>query len=625
MAREQTIDWKDLKLKDGSSITVSNPNFALPEGLTVMDNFISESECGELLNDVNLLTDFSWEGFEQRRKVRRFKINEESSSPIPNVIQTVLKRFIETTGYQNVKEIALEEFPESQLQKHFTAAQTAVTTFESTENCKCQGRDGKCSCCFVGIIPILKSVIASTNRPKVRETDCWNLCSKNHRTGLLLKRRSLILKTDDFLWNWRSRISSAEQGLEKHKNVLLLKFFSLPQANVQSPSLPPSSKATTDSENEGPIHHDESFLEEVPLLEDLLTIIVTTSPIKSNPSTELLERVFETFIQGGKDFAYKCRKVIVCDGCRKRGDAVSRKHNNIKQAMRNGIVDESQLRNYKEFKENLKSLCTSAREDSPFFNTHVEELESRNGYGFALKHVLHECVATPYVIVIQHDRTFMRKAPIRETLTAMFNNPKIKYVGMNMRSNLMYCDQFVSKYGKAYKDEFKKCVLRPRELILDNEFYGPKSTNIFKKHEGSDKMRKNLETLKQTYRLSLQNSSYLEFLKSKEAQAVPFGKTQLSLIPTFFWYDNIHICSLTHYRDFIFDPDYKMVARGGFVEDKVSPVMKRSVERFGLTEGHSRFGSYLLDDHSGCFFTGHLDGGNYLTKEEKSKLESRTE
>ena len=56
----------------------------------------------------------------------------------------------------------------------------------------------------------------------------------------------------------------------------------------------------------------------------------------------------------------------------------------------------------------------------------------------------------------------------------------------------------------------------------------------------------------------------------------------------------------------------------GFVEDKLSPVIVRTIERFGLKEGHSRFGCYLLDDHSGLFFTGHLDGGSYFTAEQRS-------
>lgn len=91
------------------------------------------------------------------------------------------------------------------------------------------------------------------------------------------------------------------------------------------------------------------------------------------------------------------------------------------------------------------------------------------------------------------------------------------------------------------------------------------------------------------------------------------GFHQLSLTPTLFWYDNTHIVRTSHYRDFIFNPVYKMVARGGFVEDKLSPIMKRSCERLGLKDGHAKFGCYILDDHSGDVFTGHLDGGSYNT------------
>ena len=66
-----------------------------------------------------------------------------------------------------------------------------------------------------------------------------------------------------------------------------------------------------------------------------------------------------------------------------------------------------------------------------------------------------------------------------------------------------------------------------------------------------------------------------------------------------------------------------MVKKGGFVEDKLSPVLIRTVEKLGLRAGHARFGCYLMDDHSGYYFTGHLDGGNYLTRAKKKELESR--
>jgi hypothetical protein len=123
--------------------------------------------------------------------------------------------------------------------------------------------------------------------------------------------------------------------------------------------------------------------------------------------------------------------------------------------------------------------------------------------------------------------------------------------------------------------------------------------------------------LAQTYKKSNQCLEQEEWLKSHPTAP---GLHQLTLTPTLFWYDNTHICDTAHYLDFIFDPRYQMVARGGFVEDKLSPNIAKSVERLGLAEGHARYGCYLLDDHSGTFFTGHLDGGSYWTEKQRLKF-----
>jgi len=443
----------------------------------------------------------------------------------------------------------------------------------------------------------------------------------------------LIIKKRDFLFYWRNRIVKTatmvdgnikitpDQKQESCNPIVLLKFYGL--TNLLAKSTVPSNS------NFGYIptlqYKEEALrrrLIRMPKLEDLLTIIVTTSPVKSHPSTELLEKVFETFKMCGQDFAYKCQKIVVCDGCRLRDESTTKKHTNSKQSMRNGIVTADQNKNYFVFKQNLKQLCQEHGESSilsPFNRTTVHELDIRQGYGFALRHALRECVDTPYVIVIQHDRTFMRPTPVAETVRTMWYNSNIKYVGMSMRSNLMMRDQFIGQYGACYSDEMLDCILRPPELLLDANKFGPNSESTENVDYGDKggKLRENLLALEETYRKSQQHLDNIEWLK---ASPVPEDKCQLSLTPTLFWYDNVHICETSHYRDFIFDPYLKMVVKGGFVEDKLSPVIKRTVERLGLKEGHSRFGCFLLDDHSGIFFTGHLDGGNYLTPQQKQEV-----
>jgi len=641
-APPKNVHWSTLTLEGNStgrsscSIRVSNPNLQIPKGLEVYTDFVTSEECSDILTDHERGNPI-WEGFEQRRKVQRWSRDDPD---LPDSLKLITTRFEERTGNRPLQ-VSLEEYPTSQLQKYFNHLPTLVTTFESAPHCSNDDDDDddeeEENQCFSSIIPIASSVAEIINRPKERRVDCWNLFSdENHSSGVVLDRRSLYLKTEECFWEWRSRITSVvDSDMEKEEldenirgRYILLKFTRLPVTTSSGGDIREETKKESDCF--GYVADPESMyrpVHEMPSsLEELLTIIVTTSPIQSHPSTELLERVFDTFQYGGKEFALKCRKVIVCDGCRcgnvggggggENQNQVSKKHATAKQSMRNGIVNTQQLENYNAFKVALRNLCETAPPDSPFHTAMVEELEERHGYGFALRHAVRECIETPYVIVIQHDRTFMRTCPIYDILRTMWRYRNIKYVGMNMRSNLVYRDIFLAKYGKAFSDEMAACTLRPPELALDANQYGPDSSSTRSMKYRNEKMRENFASLAENYALSHQN---LEYVAWKQANTIPPEKWQLSLTPTFFWYDNTHICETAHYRDFIFNPRYKMVARGGFVEDKLSPVIKKTVERLGLTEGHARFGCYLLDDHSGMFFTGHLDGGGFLTESQREE------
>jgi len=190
-----------------------------------------------------------------------------------------------------------------------------------------------------------------------------------------------------------------------------------------------------------------------------------------------------------------------------------------------------------------------------------------------------------------------------------------------MRSNLFYRDIFLGKYGGKEEEEWNDMVLHVPELLVPASSYGPGSASSKAMMSiSSEKLRRNILTLAETYKSSAQAATSKQPTVGSDDNGNTTRRHQMTLVPTLFWYDNVHICDTQHYRDFVFHKSYKMVARGGFVEDKLSPVLKRTVERMGLREGHARFGCYLLDDHSGIFFTGHLDGGSYITAEERKEL-----
>lgn len=605
---KKKIDWVDYSLSDDNhdtTIQVSNGKVPLDEGLSVQSGFVSPEEAASILDELDG-GDCSWiqQGFLQRRHVQTFDLTKNET--IPGALQRLVDRFERQQSTPNVHQVIVQDFPHVLIPYHANVGTSVATIFESSSMSEEY---------FVAQISLVGNTMQHLNKPRRRQVDCWQLETKDHWTDIHMMEGDLCIKRGPILDDWRYRMARSSDIENESQRVVLVKMVHL--GDPLQHSIPTT---TTQSSGQRRIA-DAPIPATMPPLPDLLTIIVTTSPIKSNPSTELLEQIFDTFHFAGAEFL-QCPKVIVCDGCRikggkhlahENGSKVSQKYSNTKQALRNGIATSEQAQKYEEFKERLIQLCQEKNNNtsSPFVNTTVEVLQERHGYGFALRHALRHCINTPYVCVIQHDRTFMRTTPIRQTLEAMYANPdKIKYVGMNMRSNLIYRDIFMSKYGKEANQELGQLVLRPPQLLLDEPIPPTKV-------ECNAALSRNLEALGQRYVGTTQNQGHLEWLAQQSSSD---NISQCSLTPTLFWYDNVHICETAHYRDFIFDPVAKMVARGGFVEDKLSPVILRVVEKWGLAKGHARFGCYLLDDHSGCFFTGHMDGGSFLVQSERAKL-----
>jgi len=513
-----------------------------------------------------------------------------------------------------------------------------------------------------------------------------------HSTNILIPKQSLVLRSGEFLHCWKSHVTTSYQhghcndkrGIilphkfgggrlvrdeayrrialkiriyhhddYQHKDIIIDMLKNGENINMEHQQLLPvettsssssliSLEGNTDREssNHETKEDENKAPEEVIPLKDLLTIVVTTSPIISNPCTDMIEKVFSTFYFAGYDFATSCPKVIICDGHRilddtdedistdnnnKNNNKVTRKHSNAKQALRNGIATQQQAKNYIEFKRRLHSLCSTNNLSTSklFHNTQVIELTERHGYGFALREAVRHHVHTPYVCVIQHDRTFLRSTPVWETVQAMRKNSSLlKYVGFTMKSNLMYHDIFMSKYGRRSYDIVKTTMVqRPTDLLLSNSIYGSNGISckeiLSNSNTNNRRGNESLLSLQKTYMSSESYQAYKEWLLCNDCIN---DMTQLSLIPTLFWYDNIHIAETSHYRDFVFNDSSKMVARGGFVEDKLTQVMVRQVEKLGLVEGHRMFGCYLLDDQSGFFFTGHLDGGRYMSDEAREQF-----
>lgn len=666
--------------QESMDLEVSNPHVPLSihdHGIRLIPNFCSDDEIQSVLQDLERER-ASWEGFQQRRRVYRYNLNADNNtkSELPPSLRGIVDRFEQqfTNATQRYRphHLVIEDYPSANSVR-INASQKIVTTFESPRMCpvccalKPDGQEddkqtnNSTTCtCFVAQITLLpEAAVEHWNQPLRRDPQCYNLKSPQHWTDVRLPRGSLLLKTQESLWQWRTSLvpsgippSNAQHGPTDQplQRIVLLKLYRLPEQGVTDIAVSEGDDDTRNNDGNRNSQHPEQVFGYIPGPQDvipppdavmpdmkeILTIIITTSPIRSHPSTELLERTMSTFALAGPEFL-DCQKLIVCDGVRVRDEDesanITKRHNNVKQCLRNGIVTPTQQENYHQFKENLKHLCEVADGDSPFRNTQVVELDSRHGYGFALRHALKYCVKTRFVCIIQHDRTFMRPTPMHEALHCMWRHPNVKYIGMSMRSNLLYRDIFQGKYGPDAAAELGKLVLRPPELLVDGNLYGPDSQSfrhLMDADDFTDQVRGSNQTLLDTYHANAERWAKVDasFARGREKNelstpAVEEQKHQMILMPTLYWYDNTHLAETAHYRDFIYEPRYKMVARGGFVEDKLSPVLVRTVERLGLADGHSRFGCFLLDDCSGLFFTGHLDGGSYLTDEQRQAMQSQ--
>eukprot|EP00930_Biecheleria_cincta_P075221 TRINITY_DN62391_c0_g1_i1.p1 TRINITY_DN62391_c0_g1~~TRINITY_DN62391_c0_g1_i1.p1 ORF type:complete len:675 (-),score=71.09 TRINITY_DN62391_c0_g1_i1:56-2080(-) len=272
------------------------------------------------------------------------------------------------------------------------------------------------------------------------------------------------------------------------------------------------------------------------LLREKLTVILSTSAIGRHPSTDLLDEVLASFQLA--EGIQNCDLIIVCDGYRSTNEAGEQ----FKESkFRSGIVDPTSATNYETYKETLRARATVNRIPA----VHVLELDSRHGFGFAVRAAL-ELVRTPYVIVVQHDRPFTRPCNIPRLVRAMEAAPdRFKYVGLPTSTTCGHKYHVLSKYG-----------LRIESVLADAD--------------------------------------------------------GLELVPLVQWYDSTHVCLTAHYRNFVFGPR-KLVARGGFIEDKLGQAELQAIRSLGLEKAHPEFGTYVA---SGDGFrdpcVGHLDGRDGL-------------
>lgn len=291
-------------------------------------------------------------------------------------------------------------------------------------------------------------------------------------------------------------------------------------------------------------------------LSSLCTIITTTSPTPSNPSTELIAETMRCMRVEAPELL-ECRNILVCDGY--KIGAVSK--------FRCGIVTEERAEAYETYIASVKKHA-EAKVFPEWEHVEVLTLEERQGFGFAVKAAL-EHVTTPWVFILQHDRTFMRPFHrVEALLRTMEADPRLRMVGLPTTTNdpTNYLETMATKLGRNK-------VVHPR-----------------------------LEST---------------VVQSESLSGIRF-------LPLIQWHDSSHFASTEYYRNFVFGTEEKLVAKGGFIEDKLGQQQGFDLREKGWSS-HAKYGTWLLDDgvYAPARMVGHLDGKRFLRKEEKAALEAQ--
>ncbi|KAJ6633178.1 hypothetical protein Bhyg_16022 [Pseudolycoriella hygida] len=192
---------------------------------------------------------------------------------------------------------------------------------------------------------------------------------------------------------------------------------------------------------------------------ELLTIILTTSPTPSAPSTELITSVLHSLPLT----LHKLDLIITFDGF-----TISRNdHGRLKK----GQIPQSMADTYAPYIENVKSLFNTTVTEEHFDNrmhTFVSEAVNpssmhgghitfvrhkyRQGFGFCIKSALEYC-KSKNVLVMQHDWIFVRPSPpISDLLNLMATEEEINYITFVARQTVGYKDATVIRRGDFIED-----------------------------------------------------------------------------------------------------------------------------------------------------------------------------
>lgn len=213
------------------------------------------------------------------------------------------------------------------------------------------------------------------------------------------------------------------------------------------------------------------------MMNELLTVIVQTSPLPSHPSTALLEALFRSFDR--VTHLKECNIFILADGCeddkhfvdKKGGAAEINEKKNKSVNYKHGTVSQDTASDYRLHLHLLQNKIDN--QHVPFNSSgngtiQLLKLPHRHGSARAISAAFEILsVHTPYVLIAQHDNFFVRDVTYLQQL--------INYMEIENTKSWLQCVHFPSTATLNYVQKVKRrygldiqqlCKKAPQDMSL---------------------------------------------------------------------------------------------------------------------------------------------------------------
>ena len=323
---------------------------------------------------------------------------------------------------------------------------------------------------------------------------------------------------------------------------------------------------------------------------------VSSLPRRTHPSTRLIEEVFASIAALGGCGA--CRKIIVADGVKVREE----------NKFRSGVVTADAEAAYRRYLHRVRALTRNP--ESCLHGADLMALDERHGFAHALRRGLMR-VETPFVLVAQHDRSFVRPTDVREVVLAM-RARNAEAVEMEARLAANGTDG-TSSVGIEPTTSGSGGATSPTSRRVNYVGF-PTSTTITHAHHMRSKHALELDPYKVAIPVPPPDASDPGSNPTGDVHVGKNHPREIRLCPLVQFYDSMHVASTRWYLSRVFGVRrYCNMPRGGFIEDTLGQHMLAAVRGPEGLAAHAEFGVFLYEDDTGETKCGHIDGHDPMT------------